>query len=564
MRMSGPTQLTASDVAARLGVSVARVRQLVDERKLAEPRKYGTRASLWDIADVRTFQVVAGGGAITGQASLVTTAMAPLTRTHDVVIPVFRPSARSAAWLAHVRVWEGTVEGDPRIVVILARTQDSPYADARIEEIVETVDNRLLGGRGRDAIWVETYLSDTRDRSFEAANLVLTLTDTLTRSERRDLLWKKRRYANPIWVPMALHSVDALVGEPVEWWPHGTYSPKSIEAWHRTKTTVEVSPVGTQLQELHVDGHILLDAAAEIGDRDDVVAQAVTHAEAIAAHRAVEPRHCEWDDGTRPPADYAGEWPTRFAAVLTPYTPASNDLVALPSLHALERVVDLFQEWIEGLPVDSLAASAAADRVLDLLQTQLWEHEDATAGAADGAIRTFAAAGDLDRNYLAQIDTSPGLSSVSELGARIAALTDTSVQYGVDPFGNAVAFSDGGEYFAVRWPTHPSSPFPPGGELVSSGVLPDEVAVDRPVYVQVDGRITGLLACDPESARLGWSFGYHGSSPLALAADMSRHLTYTQPGVRAPDAWLLDQIQHSDATLLRIRVDDILRRTASV
>lgn len=583
--------LTTQDVAAVLGVTSPRVRQMVDEGKLAPPVEFGLRTHLWHRVDVLAAKLIMDGQRVSRTAAVMPTMDTPLTRIHDQLINY--SSLAHEHHLTHVRVWEGPAPEGPRIVVLIGDLRDSPGVVNSIERIVQVIDQQLLNRRGHDAVWFDYRPSAllTRDDKHRIHNVILRYDDDHS-LHGHDVA--------PSWRPTTIAEVERVVGEAVECYPAEAYTPSTIDQWQRARQTVdvmhdsvgltdaitaframaEVSPEHSRAELAHIIRKILATIIREkLREIDDL----------IDGRRGWGP---SWDDGITPPQaatiGTAPPWPTTFAARLVPPRLIPDDeaqLANYPDKYPWPTAPD---EAAQAMPLLEQIRHWSADTgpfsgksvepiyyALKFVQRRLTtELQRADRDRADAYLPTYQplllrVMGNTDRRYLGQIlswDPSPiETPHHRELAAQFSTEDHERLEYGVDPWQRLVARLRGSELsqpeeFAVQWPNKPTTDRPPDeANLLADG---GDEGRDRPVYVEgSDGRLN-LLPRDPDRLYSGWSFGYGGSGPSALVNAISRYISQVDRtnGSWIPLAWIDDQVTHSRRDHLQINLGDLRRR----
>jgi hypothetical protein len=558
--------LTAQELGERLGVTAARVRQLVDERKLPEPTSFGTRANLWHRSALDAIKSAGSGAPITRQASLLDAAAAPLRQTTDAL--AYFPRGGSEPWQIHVRIFAGDAPEGQRTVVILSRPYDRGYADSFIEQIVEMVDDKYLDGRGLNAVWVEAYLNEDYSVTYEAQNLILASTKHLSRRERREMFDDDTRYSKPIWAPLALNDLDALIGKQLEWWPPVAYTAANIQRWQRHRTQLEVPYDPHELDATTRAFHLL---RATAGER----ARIAQTAAATLAARALQidaGHQGQTDDGTMRP-ERAGEWPSRWAARLkhrrlTDDERNQLDLMreqaksTFESSAALAEAVNALHQWLDEIdefsdnPDPDLAD--AVERAASHLTGHLQHSGDEGRMAAypKSFPRVFTSIGKYDKRYLDSVLWDNSDVESRETRQLAEELEEHEIDYGRDIVNNTVARVRNTPRFAVMWPTFPIGSIDDRARIVADGDVGD-----RPVYIELDDHLVGVLAAHPEQQHDGRNFGYSGGGPATLAIDIAWHFSRLDQ-IAPPMEWIEDQVDHSDENELSVSVAELRRRAA--
>jgi predicted DNA-binding transcriptional regulator AlpA len=582
--------MTTRDVAGVLGVSVARVNQLVAEGKLPPPTELGPRAYVWQPADVDALRLAGEGQAVTFSSALVASAQQPLVRRYDVFMDY--PTASDLS-RAHIRVWEGPAAEGQRIVVLVGALEDHPVGIVNfIADIADLVDAVLLEGRGGHAIWFDYFPNAFRmDDDHQVDNVILTVTSS--RSESKGISLRTRRtsaaspdrgFTRPGWSRASIAEVERVIGLPVECYPVGAYTESTIERWQRAGRQIAVEHDEAQLRPLlealafmdnvpATDGHARL--ASETCPE---LAQEVRLRLQVMEARV-------WEDGTRPPTYHVVErpWPQLFAARLVPLTLSPRDEERLQhypdhtpwpwspeefgrrrKLRAELRtwLIDCGEYGDKPEPSVHQAVEWAAGSLaywLNVADPTFRESDH-----PDSAPRSFDVVGECDRHYLASVRwnaTTRDSPTHRELRAKFSSDVQSRLEFGLDPWLRLVARDTGNERsrkrFAVDWPLRPPGSIPDEALIVADGGLGS-----RPVYIQLpDGKLDPLPR-QPDPIANDWNFGYGGGGPGSLESAILRtiHLADGVPIEDLPHAWVDDQVCHSDKAHLRISVRDLRRR----
>lgn len=601
---SGVTQpehrdyLSTEQVAAELGVSPMRVRQLANSGELPTPAKLGERVYMWHFADIAAVKARRADQPSTQASGLLETPEHPLGRVVEEIVDI--PLNLDGTAPMHVRIWTGAAPEGQRTVVLLGQlTGHFPVVQARLEESVQTI-TPLLPVEPRAAVWF-SYTPGNEGSPQDVGNLIWHPEDVddpaspLSRLLRRAA---KRGTQHGKWPrlrrPSSLPEVERVVGGPVEAYPAPAYTPDTIESWRRTGHTVPVPRYQDDHESLMGAARTLADVQADApSTRHAATADAAVHLlvdEVRELHRAID--DLPWDDGTRPPfgREPGPEWPATWAAHLVKPRIADADqrlLDAHPDPFAIPKKLDELDTLRELLP-NLRSWSREVDPYSDTPNERLHQSLERAAQLAafylrvndpefrktdhpDSSPRISAVVGPWDRAYLAQLEevdvTRHSRSHrilFEQLHRQISG--EKWLRWGTDPDGRLVAHYPGDphdrpELYAVEWPLNPpTEPIPAGTRIVADGEHGD-----RPAYLAYpDGHITPLPA-DPRFPD-GWNFGYGGSGPGAL--EMAIVSTFSRADNIDADAmprrWIDDQVEHADhARPLEIAVDELRRRYPS-
>lgn len=586
-----PDVMSAAQVASLLGVTAARVRQLVQEEKLPAPQILGQRTQVWRRADVEAIATtLRDEGAVTAVSRLLAPAATALTRTFDDVLEY--PTPWGPAGHAHVRIFTGPApEGERTVVVVGELSEEVISVHQHMGTIAQLVDERLIGVRGVTAAWFEYYphLPFGSSPEHHVDNVLLHVEEPTTRQlpnwRRREAAPAQgRRYTSPSWSPSSVTEVERLIGAPLEVYPDEAYVPETIARWQRAGAAVPFT----------IDPDQLRSRFAALETLEQVPADALRHPAALAACPEIADTltlsldlaaHSQSTrtDGTTPKRSLSQDeaWPTVFAAYLEPYAPGPLDQQRLASHmssstarkregHALADLLHqlLLWELETGQYADTpqprlhAAVTTAADVVRFQLSQNAPEHLPRRRALHQP--RLFEVIGEHDQSYLDSIGFIDDGQTPLYRMLRATLPTDPDAayhyRYGRDPWNRAVAHahpeaSDRQAWMAIDWPGTPPRNIPPGTHLVADGQ-----AGSRPVYLQhPDGRLD-LLPRGHSSN--DWNFGYGGGGPGALVDAITHAIAdYAHLDVEdLPRAWIDDQVCYSSQDQLRISIDDLLRR----
>lgn len=542
--------LTAEQVADALGITGARVRQLVVENKLPAPTGYGPKANLWQRSELEAYRVrlAAGKGRVTGQASLLADATDPLRRTRDAV---FKPLA-NRDFHAHVRVWEGAAPEGFRRVVVVSRPVDNGYPDAFIEEIVASVDKEFLNGKGSSAVWFEAYMNPYYGHPFELSNLVM----SHGRVDRR--AFHRSPYSDPIWIGEDLNDLDRMTGTRVEWWPPRGYTLDSIARWQRDGGQITVVDDRYNLLKLAAAVEILRRVNPSSPEYD--VVHGILRAIAPEMSFRDAAPTSDWNNGTAT-SDESVKWPATMAARLVParLDEEQRDLmknVLAGDLTAdADQVLEDVRLWLQR--VDEFGGPDADGNLAGALITVIatLDPELSLDPWLDGAVpRRFQIIGDTDRRFLDSLTwiTGPDIDRVRrrlhrELGDR------AQVTYATLPGSKVqVARMVDRDEFAIMWPA--AGPWDVTEDTFFVGDLSEG---DRPVYLERDGAIVGLVNLSPHHFR-DWIWGYRGGVD-GLAGAIIHHIRDSLPDADVDSDFVENALTHSRTIALRLHTRDLLR-----
>lgn len=595
--------MSVQDVANVLGVSAPRIRQLVKEKKLPEPTKFGERASLWSRSDVEALRFTQDGeGVVSERTSLMPTPTGPLPRVVDDVFTSNRKRWGGGHFQVHVRIFQGPVDGVNRTVVIVSELPEGGSITNWIETAANEITARYLRGNTHAVTWIQTHFRGFtgHDYAYQVQNVTMRLVnEELPHSGVQGFLEKFTTfgrnptmnsdhpvgYHDPAWHPCSIEEVHRILGQSIEWYPLEGYSLREIEQWQRTgrPRVVEVDPLGLKP---------VIDALEAMSrtPRTNSYSKAARRVCPILANIAMIK---DADDGRMTRQDSAGTFLkerenymvtagiTQSAAKLVPYRLVGDDS-ALVARHAtgpltlpweleVSEMADLYLEmraWKDETDKYSVGHDESLhDHITTILGWLIFpavrEELDARQDIYPlGHIRGFDIAGPWDRAYVDSVDFSMKIDPANRIFRMMREQVDDglfqTIRFGYDPFGNLVAHNNDPEWntFWVYWPTIPK-PIPLDGQIVADGQTGD-----RPAYVAKNGGIVGLLPQFPEHHHNGWNFGYGGGGPGRLAADIIEAIKWQEklPRESMPWRWVDDAVCHSDKALLTVNIADIMRR----
>lgn len=587
--------VTAQDAAEILGCSPQRVKQLVQEGRLAAPVEFGPRSHLYRRSHVEYVRDVLQGAALTPLSSLLPDAWnSPLRRTVDVVVPA--PRSWSDETSLHIRVWEGMVDGAPRLVVLLAGPSGASVGHPDLT--ASWVDREVLGGRGRDAVWMLLIPREDRYTPPVLTNIVLGSRNSARSAKPSPFVRMFRREReeplSDAWEPDqeqwhecdSVAELDRVVGEYVEHFPGETYTEANIEAWHRRRRSPipvvddpnELRPIA---DALHVVARMPASRPAAAALAGKVLARALRGRLAIDAdpsrttwidrlertaidldanHRAVAMTRCELTEGDQRVLD----------SFSTP-VPDSESVSALAELRDWMESVD---EYADEQDRDQSLCSALAQAV-DFLERDARRAGIEVPVYPERIVFSHGVPGDFTRAYLDQVAWQPSSAKLTRRHRMLARQARGRAMFGEDLDGNLVAawpseeIPAGGrlsavlsskDRIAIEWPTVPtSSMLPPGSAIVAD----DEIG-DLPVFVRFADGTLRLLPRRADRRHGGWNFGYGGGGPATLE-NAILHAFRVADGLA--DEQLIEvrefvdaQITHPGQRTLRILVDEIRKR----
>ncbi|GAA4660090.1 hypothetical protein GCM10025779_28190 [Arthrobacter cryoconiti] len=587
-----------------LGVSAPRIRQLVKEKKLPEPTKFGERASLWSRADVEALRFTQDGeGVVSERTSLMPTPAGPLLRVVDDVFISNRKRWGRNHIQIHVRIFQGPVEGVNRTVVIVSELPEGGSITNWIETVANEITARYLQGNTHAVTWIQTLFKGFAgpDYEYQVQNVTMRLVnDDLPHSGVQGFLDKittfgrtsannseqPAGYHDPNWHPSSIEEVHRILGQSIEWYPLEGYSLREIEHWQRTgrPREVEVDPLGLKP---------VVDALETMNriPRSHPYSRAARSLCPILANIAMIK---DADDGRLTGQDSAGNFLkeredynvaagiTQSAAKLVPYRLVGEDsaLAARHSTGPLTLPWELDTGEIADLYLELRAWKDETDKysvdhdesLHEHITTVLgWLRSPALGDELDarqdiyplGHIRGFDIAGTWDRAYVDSVDFSVKIDPANRILRMMHehagdGSSQNTMRYGYDPFGNFVADTNDPTWpmFWVYWPTIPK-PIPLDGQIVADGQTGD-----RPAFVAKNGKIVGLLPQFPAFHHSGWNFGYGGGGPGRLAADIIEAINWQEklPRESMPWRWVDDAVCHSDKDTLSVNIADIMRR----
>lgn len=594
--------MSVREVAEVLGVTAPRVRQLVQEKKLPGPTRFGDKAHLWSRADVEALRFTQDGrGIVTERTALMPDPAAPLRRVVDDVFFTGGEGWGGRAFRVHVRVFQGVVEDVNRTVVILSELPEGGSITNWFERVASEVTARYLGGNVHAVAWIHAYHIGWRatKNALEVLNITMQLDHaedsssdtgswfdrfvslgrTSTAAERQ-----KVSYREPDWHGCSVVEVHRVLGQEIEWYPFEAYTSREIEYWqrHGRPRETEIDPL--ELKPL-VDA---IEALSTIPRTHSYSRVARSICPILATVAMIK----DSEDGRMVPKGATASFVrvrddynrsvgiTRSAATLVPYRLSGSDLdlvtkyvtapPMLPWEHDTSEMTNLhldLRAWEDETDKHSVGYDEVLHTHLDValgwvsfpaVREELEARRDIH---PIGHVRGFNVAEEWDRKYLDNITFSASIDDSNRvwriLKEQVQFLSGT-VRFGVDPFGNKVVHEQGphGESLYVYWPSIPQD-FPLDAEVVADGG-----SGDRPAYISHANQIIGLLPQFPAFYYNGWNFGYGGGGPGRLAGDILEAIMWQERlrRDRMPWRWTDDAVCHSSQDHLRLAIADVIRR----
>lgn len=593
--------LPTQRVAAELGVSQMRIRQLMAERRLPPPITL-SRDHAWHVTDVAAAKALHQGRRASKPTGMLTDVDKPLTRRDFMLrIPTWTGST-----LVHVRLWSGRVLDQERHVVVLSQPRYQGGLNNDLPDVLGTVLVDHLGLTVDDLFsvtWVLYRSHDhyPQDQTLDHLMWIETRGERVTSRFRRAAsvivgAWEADEHAAatipPLHREITWTELERIVGGPVEAYPHEAYTPDTIAAWERTGRTVDVEHDTIELRSLTQAAHALRPysqvAPVEMGDYLDSAMRMLTDEIRLRLPQLKQ----GWDDGTRndhlkplPIAELS--WPTNWAARLVPPKPTTEDQALLnlypdggsEQLYELARdqklrLIDALRAWQD--EADEYADHPdqgryqALDTAASLLSIRLGVRDD---DVARHVVHTVTVPADgWDQRYLATVNWLDPAPNTARHRRLLAGLTRSGlvrhperIRIGYDQAERAVAHYSGDvdaqlpAWMAVEWPQRPDrhdwEPIPPGTHIVATGGRGD-----RPVYLAYPGGQIHPLPKTPGGAQ--WSFGYSGTGPGDLAHAINNLFrTVDKVDDQAfPSRWMTEQVMNSSENELRISVNELRRR----
>lgn len=595
--------LNTEEVAAELGVSPMRVRQMITEGELPPPTKLGPRAYMWHRADIAAVKARRAGEPSSQASGLLKPPKQRLRRIAEDLVDI--PVHWNEHSPVHVRIWAGTAPEGQRTVVLLGQLRHGAAVQPHLEEIVRAVAP-MLPMDPREAVWF-SYRPGDELHPQEVDNLIWRVTSDdepagpaggrvrhfFRRAGRR---LARRDEAPRFQRPASLPEVERIVGSPIEAYPGPAYTAATIEAWRRTGRAVPVVHDEIDHESLTSAARTLAATAASARDPQRAAA-----ADA-AVHLLVDDlreRHAwinrqRWDDGTKPPfgREPGPEWPKTWAARLTKPRITDDDQRLLdahpepftiprdPAEHGpLRELLAQLRRWSQDVDAYSdepdEALHTALERAARLLAFYLGVYDETfrEADHPDSTPRFYEVVGQWDRAYLDQLAEA----ELTEHRRSHRVLAETLrrqiadpalLRWGTDPAGRLVAHYPGdpdqawSELYAVEWPLRPpAEPIPAGTRIVADGGRGD-----RPAYLAYPDGCVEPLPAEPHDVLTRWNFGYSGGGPGALANAITSAFARADGIERdeMPRAWINDQVEYAtNGETLDIAVDELRRRYPS-
>lgn len=562
-----------AQAAQALGVPRRRLRRLVRDGQLRAPRPGGDRAGVGaSRAEIDTLADTRAGQVASVNPDDLAAAPVTLTRTLDRVVDDENTlsSGETIQQQVHVRVWDGLAPEGRRVVVVLGElpgTHIDPFtAPARIAA-------RWLAVPAPEAVWVLFRPHDTAELA-RIEWLHLEWDHTHPHRPRRDGPAPAVEVRDARTRSLTFTALEALIGEPVEGYPAAAYTPETIGRFTRHGHTVDVAPDNVGLARL----------TRAIATLDGTAHALEHHGPSTAPHRAGDARpgdarvgaalladeiRVRWDlrDGLAHDATSSGprgsfDAPRRWAARIVPITHTAEHAAVLerypepcpvePEQRGeWEALLARWWAWADEVgphadrpdPELHSALETAASVLLHWLG--VLDRKQHGRDAPDqphrpSEVRTYTVRGETDQDFLDRLTPvdpigQPGAGSVLRRRARAVADRFTNHRrwalhelcFGYDRDGHLVAVEPhpGPGYrtrdYAVEWPLGPlPDPLPGDAALVADGG-----PGDRPVYIRWPDHSLAPLPGRPDGQiHAGWNFGYSGSGPDALAADIGTRL----------------------------------------
>ncbi|MBT2265969.1 hypothetical protein [Rhodococcus erythropolis] len=566
--------------ATALGVTPARIKQLVTQGRLTKPQVYGTKAHLYRTADIHLYRDVSNGEDVTLLAAALPDASAPLPRTTDFIVPTPITNRSSDNQHLHIRIWDGSIDDVQRTVVLLSNLHGSTdVTENRIEELAAWVDAEILHGRGPHAVWIIEH-----PRQGRAQPALINVVLRTSHSQQPPAHW----LTTGTWVPTTpswhrlknITDLDRLVGEPVEQFPGSTYTAHTIEAWHRTHTPVPTIDDPHQLRHyadaLHLITRQPTSHPTEADTAGHILADALHQQLALDA----EDPKTTWLDDCDPAPDLDIEHSAvamRRAALTTADRRILDEYsTPLETAHLLDHMFTL-RAWAEKLdtwappetqdPTLHAAVSLAVDHLSNMLHKN--NIDDPTPPAINHLRDPHTVFGPLTRRYLDHVNWQPPTTPLTRqhriLQTNFHHADRSTLEYGLDLDGQLVARlperatkeHTPHEEISVQWPYTPTA-IPDGSNFVAEGS-----AGDLPVYIEHPDGSLHLLPYDGSYG--GWNFGYSGTGPQTLTEAIVRAVTHTDnlnaAQVEAIHRYIYSEVRHSEKESLAISIDAIRRRT---
>lgn len=532
MRLLGVEFWTTEDVARHLNVSESYIRWLTRQGKLRRHPLLPGKTAYYLASDVRRLRA--------GSHSPVVTELDPPQRPLELVdekILEFAPRYGLLSLLVHVRCYAGP----GRRVVVYAVT--GHYAGhtslgSHAEQVIEMIHRDLCPDEDpMSIVWIELQPEEFHPAlsSLPAENASDSeIINVVIRPDEDQWILDSRR-------PVADSEFDALLGgADFAWYDWAHYTPETIEEHRRTGAPVEVEHDPSNLRE-RAEAYQLLQTERETLT-DSVVDAAHL---GLATQLGLIARMAKHTTQAGDTGSVIHRVPIDTEALFT--EAGIPDLDDLP--YSGEAFLDALRKVQHGLEqVDSYSQHPDPQLESALLRARsdLIDVSNVTAGfdethwvaAADHVPEVLRLDEHLvwSRRYFDSIIWNDHQRPENRQERILEDKTPRAgvVRFGQDPFGNAVAefrwAPSRPTELCVLWPTKQptTEPLPAGIQLVA-----DPTGADTPAFLAKGGEIIDLLP-KQRLPHNGWSYGYPGGGPEALAQNADAYVTARGRSSRKP------------------------------
>lgn len=595
--------VTAAEIARRLGLTPQRIRQLAQENKLPPAAGQAGRNRLW------LWESIADWAASTGRVPEENRPATQAWRSRRARTPQFRRSTDSViSWgrgsTVHVRIWQ-PLTSKLRPVVLLGELDDNAGMSVTngVELAATTVAAQLLGSGGLHADWYE-YWPDRRDSGHEFHSITFTVSPP-SNIERPPRGLTLRQFSaqrasllggilhDPQWSDIDRETLEELVGETIEVYPHGAYRRAVVERfvvsgpfdleWDPEQLRRDIDAAITLLDS-GLPSETVCDLVTVLcGDYEMRAAENLKNSERQVRDLAV--RLCPYrpseaeiarikdtvdfvardKDSTSPPLESLVDRQQSLRRWLNQHGTRHDQLLLVPGSQGLSWL----DPWEVGIDEERLEAGTPLAVAIRHADERVVAHiygEDSD--AVDDDFPLVVPSGCLDakgqwaRRYLETVSWWGPRAEDDLRRMRLTAQLEPEASFtsGYDPWGRLVLKS-GGE-FVVEWPLGPLTSSPPDESII---VANSSDRAESPVFIALpDGRLDLLPAPANRRGGISFTWGYAGGGPATLASALHQLVTSTPAdGWRPASDGIDDLIVHYKSSKLHIPVGQLRRLAGS-
>ncbi|NKT61483.1 hypothetical protein GS885_28345 [Rhodococcus hoagii] len=589
--------IPAAQAAEILGVTDARIRQLTAAERITG-HVYGPRVVLYNRAEIEVYKRMTGGAEVTsGIAATAPTLDEPLRLNDDTVLNIPIPNALGDTNI-HVRIWKS----DRRTLVLVAPVAGSTIAvdGWHFEEyILPTVSDTFLHGDSLTPIWITA--SHHSDHELYYANQVVMVYE----AEQEEpsgwrALWNRRLKSDSteprvrvatITLKGGVDAIDRLTGNTVRFFPEQNLAtPERIGELSRHPAHPVAATVDRP--ELRATANAMREIA-EHRNTDpvtaDVALRALSHRIDVILQAPASSRQPKWmtaltDDEARPrnglDAVHCAVAPHEdlledvdWRAIADPVAPTVDELKSAWS--GLGAWLDTVEEFAP--EADRNPELAAA---LDRAMREVWRRYRAERYTDPTIAELLPYPATKPRAYAVSPITEdywnqcvPGAAESTELrrlmhhlDRRLVSLSGSEIGVRTSREGLPVTRyvwdrNPDRQDIIIMWPELlPDYPrIPEGSRIVATGDGDAAVFIRRP-----DGALTPVPRPAKMSEHSGWSWGYDGSGPGALAAAIAELLGVSDNADYTPHWRTIDKmLAAAPESHLDLAIDDVRAAIAS-